>query len=319
MEFRLARERYDLLLSRLMRLYQGLLMPLALGFVAVSTAAADPVTDAEIDRTLAPLVEAVDRVTVASPPAATVDDLQSQVRSLLNSPEIRELYQDANRELNEMAEVTSNPGPFGLSNFGDVIPGVFRAANPTMKQAGKLVASGRVDHIVALNIELQSLTRMDPGEGAPLTGPRRKAIREALLQRGKSRERTDREIEFYEEHLEYAQAITRDRLAYGSFYPLNDPRVSIGGFLDALRKVVQLRREGKKVLIHCSIGKHRTGLLSMLLRSLESKGEVTPSFRQELYREFVRRNWSEWAETYTQYAIVLPMILRSTPYQEIAQ
>lgn len=251
-------------------------------------------------------------------PAHSIEQLHSQLEELFNDVTLKELYKSANKTLDQMAIVTDHFGPFSISNYQEIVPGINRSATPTMSQARSLVESGEVNHIVALNMELGTLTQMDPGSGVPLTEERKNVMREKFLARGKSVERANHEIEFYEQNLEYAQGVSRQSLPYTSYFPLDQPSNTIAGYFEALERIRELRHEKKKVLLHCSVGKHRTGLMAMLIKVLNQGGSISNAQKLDLYFEFIDRNWNEEAASRIQHMFALPLIVKSAPFQRLA-
>lgn len=273
--------------------------------------------DQRILKTIAPAFEKARERADQMPPAQTVEQLQNQIQTVLDDKSIEELYVIASRKLDLMAPPLNIVGPFGLANFAQVIPGVFRAANPTLEQANDLIQSGTIDAIISLNYELDLLTRLDDSQDGAMTEARRDRLIAQLEALGVTRERAMSEVRFYERHMSYAQAATHLKLPYHTYYRLNHPRNEIEGFFAAVKQVFELKRAGKKVLFHCSIGKHRTGFVALLVKAVSLGRAPTQSELDQLYVEFIKYNWNSTPVTRLHYILILPLIFKSAPFQEL--
>lgn len=265
-----------------------------------------------------PSLEATSKLAAQSKPARDTEELQAQIESLLQNASIKVLYQSANTTLDKMATVATLLGPNGIPNFEEVIPGVYRSATPTLSQVESLVANKKIDHVVSLNPELLMLAKMDPGTTPPLTVDRRKAILDSLTARGKNGERAQSLLRLYEDHLTYAQAVHKKSRSYIDAFPLLGPDETTMEYFAALQRIVELREARKNVLFHCNIGKHRTGLMAMLVESLDKKTTPTDNEMNELYLHFIERNLNNEAQTRVHYLIPLPLIIRSEPFKKLA-
>lgn len=273
--------------------------------------------DSKILRTIAPAFDRAREMAEKMPAAQTIEQLQTQIQTLLDDKEVEDLYIIASHKLDLMAPPLNIVGPFGVENFAPVVPGVFRSANPTLRQADDLVKSGTIDAIISLNYELDLLTRLDDSQEAALTDERRARLLSQLRDLGLTHERAMSEIRFYEKHMSYAQAATHLRMPYHSYYRLNHPRNEIEGFFAAVKQVLELKRAGKKVLFHCSIGKHRTGFVAMLVKAATLGRPLSQDDINRLYVEFIKFNWNSTPVTRLHYLYFLPVILKSAPFKEL--
>lgn len=251
------------------------------------------------------------------PAAQTIDELQNQIQTLLDDPSIENLYIIASRKLDLMAPPLNIVGPFGLSNFAQVVPGVFRSANPTLEQATALVQSGTIDAIISLNYELDLLSQLDGSHDEALTDARRAHLLAALKARGLTEERALSEIRFYERHMSYAQAATHLKMPYHTYYRLNHPRNELEGFFAAVKQILEMKRAGKKVLFHCSIGKHRTGFVALLVKAVSLGRPPTQAELDQLNVEFIEYNWNSSPVTRLHYTLFLPLIFKSVPFRDL--
>ncbi len=275
--------------------------------------------DHEILKIIAPSFQLAEKIIAQMPAAQNLEELKSQIRVIMENKEISDLYQAENLELDRLAPKMSTYGPFGLANYAGVVPGVFRSANPTLEQAEELIHSGVVDYIFSLNYELDLLTKLDNSQSGPLNEARRQALMNELESKGFAPARAASEISFYERHLTYAQAVTNRTLPYQRHFLLNHPKDELEGFFTALVQVLEIQAQGKSILFHCSIGKHRTGLLAMLVKAVKKDGLLTRSELENLYIEFIRHNWNDKPVTRLQYLFFFPLILKSKPFKAIAE
>lgn len=267
--------------------------------------------------TVGPSLKATANFIAQTKPARDIDELQAQIKSLLDGGETKPLYQAANAKLDKLATISLLKGPEEIPNFEEVIPGIYRSATPTLSQVESLVATKKIDQVISLNPELKMLAKMDPGTTAPLTADRRQAIINALVARGKKGERTETLLKLYEDHLTYAQAVYKKSRSYIDAFPLDGPDETLAEYFAVLQRILELRETRKNVLFHCNIGKHRTGLMSLLVESLDRKATPTEADLNELYLNFIQRNWNEQAQTRIHYLIPLPLIVRSEPFKKL--
>lgn len=274
--------------------------------------------DRQILKIIAPSFQLAEKIIAEMPAAQDLDELKAQIQVIMANKEITDLYMAENLALDKLAPKMETFGPFRLANFATVVPGVFRSANPTLDQAEELIRSGTVDHIFSLNYELDMLTKLDRSQPGPLTDERRAILKIELEKKGFAPARAASEVSFYERHLSFAQAVTARRLSYHRHFLLNHPKDELHGFFTALEQVLKIQAEGKSVLFHCSIGKHRTGLLAMLVKAVKKDGLLTRAELEDLYTEFIRHNWNAQPVTRLQYLFFFPLILKSQPFKAIA-
>lgn len=261
----------------------------------------------------------VDNIIASQEPAESVTALQRQIKDILSSAEVIQAYGDANEKLNEVATIDTWVGPYGVPNFYRIEAGIYRSANPTLGQAKQLVTKGTVDQIIAVNIELADAIRYDPNPSVPLTGERVKAIQMGLRAKGKSDAQIRRKINFYKLHLEYAVAVEKKKFKWLQLIPIDGPQNSLHNYFRALEALLEFRKDGKKALFHCTVGKHRTGLLAMIVKVLESGGTLSEESKTDLYLEFVKRNWNRRPQSRVQHLVILPAITRSKPFVTLAK
>lgn len=270
--------------------------------------------------TIRPSLEAAAKFASKTAPARDISELQTQLETLLNDPATKALYKKANAKLDKLATVgvLEGPGKEKVVNFEEVIPGVYRSATPTLAQVESLIATKKIDNVISLNPELKMLAKMDPGTTAPLSDERRRAIVAALAARGKAGERADGLLKLYEDHLTYAQAVQQRSRSYIDSLPLDGPEESLDEYFAALQRISDLRASRKGVLFHCNIGKHRTGLMAMLVESLDRSSAPTDADLAEQYLHFIERNWNNEAQTRIHYMLPLQIIVRSEPFKKLA-
>ncbi len=273
----------------------------------------------QVIKTLSPLLAEVDWFSSRSKPAQSVKDLQTQIKKMLKSLNVESAYRKANEDLNKAA-VVSVETPVGQpANFSEVIPGIYRSGMPTLQIAEGLITAGTVDYILALNAELKLFATADPGGTLPLTPERKEKIEKAIKGHGKSSVEVEDYLGFYEQNLEYAQAMGSGKFTSGTLIPLRGPDDSLEEYFRALRKIAELRKKNKKVLFHCSVGKHRTGLIAALIRTLDAGGKVPLESVDSLLLEYVEHNWNQKADTRTQFLIPYALIIRSAPFQKLTK
>lgn len=250
------------------------------------------------------------------PASQSLAQLQFQIWDFLDNSFVA--WNAANSELNAMAIPNGLIGPLGIRNFSQVSPLVFRSAQPTLAQAQELIQRGMVNEILSLNIELGLAFSFDPHPGKAWTAvEREKVLTEMVASEDRWHESKVRGfLHYYEAEPAFTLSANTNPQGWHQFIGLGKPNMFLDKYFDVLNYLLEKRKEGKKVLIHCNLGKHRTGLISMLVKALEAD-EITDDFLLGLYQEYLRFNWNEKAVSRVQYMVALPMIVRSKPFQEL--
>ncbi len=272
---------------------------------------------AEIFRTIQPTLDTTSKYTQRTAPARSVDELQRQIAALMHDKETEALYEKANQDLNKMAKIEKRLGPYDIANFSEVSPGIYRSATPTLEQAEQILKSKKIGLIISMNGELTTGVKLDPGHTAPLTPEREKIMRDKLLATGKKEERAEFLVQIYRDYLTYAQAVAAGKRSDLKHVPLSHPEEDMAGYFTVLEKIFESKRAHLPVLFHCNVGKHRTGLIAMLVQTLNADAHLSKSEVDALYLEFVQRNWNERASTRIHYMIVYSLIVQSKPFLDL--
>lgn len=293
---------------------QSLLLPNSASWPATTRSAA---IDAKILATGQKLLATAVDYSNQQKPAESPEELKKQLRTLLGQPEINKLYSEANLLLDKMAVTGPKVGLFGIKNLEEFLPGFFRSANPTAEQIKALYDNNLIDQVFAINNELAIVASADPMSTLPLSPARLRTIKRNLSQLGYSKIWIKNSIATYIDNFAYAQAIKNKTIPYLNYHPLDYPATTIDEFLDLAQCIYNLRAQGERILFHCSFGKHRTGILTILLKVLDSKKIPNQSELEDLFTEYIFYNWNESPVTRTQHFIILPLVFKSRPFQEM--
>ena len=126
-------------------------------------------------------------------------------------------------------------------------------------------------------------------------------------------------LNVYIKNYDYALSANGNTHLWHEIIPLENPRKTIENYFQTLERILELKKEGKNVLIHCSAGKHRTGLTAMLIEVANKGGTLSDEEILSQYLNFIKFNWHGKASTKTRYMIVLNSIIRSLPFQDFSR
>jgi hypothetical protein len=287
---------------------------LAASSICTTSSCPAQISDAKILALLAPVKTYASHYTQTHPVPQTIAETQKQVAELMKDPQFIALTTKANERLNQLAVQSDTRGPFGVLNYDQITPHIYRSANPTLAQAESLVSSGQIDTIVSLNMELKTLVALDPAPDIPLTPERRKAIEKKLQDKHTDPEKISYLLDFYQTHIDYALTLREPKkYSWHEFFPLGSPDKTLPAYFAALQRLTELKQEKKNVLLHCKSGQHRAGIIALLVNHLEQPNQPM----DQLYIDFIRHNWDQHSDSRTHYLAIVPLIIRSGPFQTL--
>jgi len=82
---------------------------------------------------------------------------------------------------------------------------------------------------------------------------------------------------------------------------------------EVLEKIYQSKKDGKTTCFHCAHGKHRTGIVAMLIQ-IASLEKIEPKKLDEVYEEFYHHTWFNGCASRYEYREVIPIIIKSQPF-----
>ncbi|NCN26159.1 tyrosine-protein phosphatase [bacterium] len=217
-----------------------------------------------------------------------------------------------------MAKVHLNRGPLQIRNSAQVLPGVYRSEAPTMAQILASLRKGQIDRVISLNIEMGIPYQFDDSPSPPMTRDRSERIKEAMKKNFSESPRhlirLEQFLKAYLRDYEYSLSASSKNSSWHELIGLGGPERFMAGYFEVLKKIQLYRQNNLSVLFHCAVGKHRTGLIAMLIKALDTPPKDNLSM-EDLYLEFIHFNWFETPISKAHYMLTLPLILRSSPFK----